>query len=69
MLFAAASQSQKGLSGLRRLMGNQEKFQVREADLRFKQQNLGNLRISQLLTDCARLFQQTLNGMYPLGVY
>jgi hypothetical protein len=24
MLFAAASQSQRGLSGLRRLMGNQE---------------------------------------------
>jgi hypothetical protein len=30
MLFAAASQSQRGLSGLRRLMGNQVKLSLAE---------------------------------------
>ena len=31
-------------------------------DLRFKQQNRGNLRISRLLPGCARVFQQTLKA-------
>jgi hypothetical protein len=36
-------------------------------DLRFKQQNRGNLRISRLLPGCARVFQQTLKPWATSG--